>query len=59
MKSKIEGEKIELFKENKKLKEDTEHTIKFNNKIIGELRLENKKLKEELEIYKKQYKHTM
>jgi len=52
--------KIEkLQKENKKLKADTEHTIKFNNKIIGELGLENKKLKAELEIYKKQYKHTM
>ena len=34
-----------LEKENEKLKEDTEHTIKFNNKIIGELKLENKKLK--------------
>ena len=34
-----------LLEENKKLKEDTEHTIKFNNKIIGELKLENKKLK--------------
>ena len=34
-----------LREENIKLKEDTEHTIKFNNKIIGELKLENKKLK--------------
>ena len=48
-----------LKEENKKFKADTEHTIKFNNKIIGELKLENKKLKEELKIYKKQYKHTM
>ena len=34
-----------LEQENKKLKADTEHTIKFNNKIIGELKLENDKLK--------------
>ena len=34
-----------LEQENKKLKEDTEHTIKFNNKIIGKLKLENDKLK--------------
>jgi molecular chaperone GrpE (heat shock protein) len=34
-----------LEKENKKLKADTEHTIKFNNKIIGKLKLENDKLK--------------
>jgi len=34
-----------IQEENKKLKADTEHTIKFNNKIIGELKLENKKLK--------------
>ena len=35
----------ELEQENKKLKADTEHTIKFNNNIIGKLKLENDKLK--------------
>ena len=35
----------DLEQENKKLKADTEHTIKFNNKIIGKLKLENDKLK--------------
>ncbi len=34
-----------IEEENKKLKADTEHTIKFNNKIIGKLKLENDKLK--------------
>ena len=38
-------ENKKLEKENKKLKSDTEHTIKFNNKIIGKLKLENDKLK--------------
>ena len=37
--------KARLEQENKKLKADTEHTIKFNNKIIGKLKLENDKLK--------------
>ena len=36
---------VELKKENKKFKADKEHTIKFNNKIIGKLKLENDKLK--------------
>ena len=38
----------DLAMENEKLKEDIEHTVKFNNKIIGKLKLENDKLKEEI-----------
>ena len=34
-----------IEEENKKLKADTEHTIKFNNKIIWKLKLENDKMK--------------
>lgn len=48
-----------LKEENKKLKADTEHTIKFNNKIIGELKLENKKLKEKLDAFESSKFNTM
>jgi len=39
----------DLARENEKLKADTEHTVKFNNKIIGELKLENDKLKDKID----------
>lgn len=43
-----------LEEENKKLKEDTEHTLKLNQKCIGELSLENRDLKEEVKRLSKQ-----
>jgi len=48
--AKLMVKKANLEEEIKKLKSDTEHTIKFNNKIIGELKLENKKLKSDLSL---------
>ena len=74
MESKVEWEKIELFKENKKLKEELKkdnrevqvdvdrELLKANDYLIKEnkkLKEENKKMKAELEFYKKQYEHSM
>lgn len=57
--NKLCTESNKLEQENKKLKSDTEHTIKFNNKIIGELKLENKKLKEKLDAFESSKFNTM
>lgn len=54
----LEQENTKLKEENKKFKADTEHTIKFNNKIIWKLKLENDKLKEENKWFKKKNKQA-